>query len=288
MSIMHNGEKVLNNLTTVPITQTINASSTETQIPSAKAVNTELDKKANDDEVVKKTDISKTIDSTSTDDTVPSTKAVYNKAVKSLSKIKKTNNFTKSNTGVNTLMEFIIHNDFCDDTSAEYIFGASGFDDLPSTDWGYTIRCYNTGGAINVFAYKYLSNEIVYTRGMTAGGEWTSAWKRVCTTSVADVAETEITTFTDSDVNGKVIYSVKNGICYVTLLGLYSTTAKSNIKVCGLPSATTKPHVPLLSAAKGTGQLGVGFLGADGIFTMHIFIANNGIYTSFSYPVAES
>lgn len=37
MSIMHNGEKVLNNLTTVPITQTINASSTETQIPSAKA-----------------------------------------------------------------------------------------------------------------------------------------------------------------------------------------------------------------------------------------------------------
>ena len=39
MSIMHNGEKVLNNLTTVPITQTINASSTDTQVPSAKAVN---------------------------------------------------------------------------------------------------------------------------------------------------------------------------------------------------------------------------------------------------------
>ena len=38
MSIMHNGEKVLNNLTTVPITQTINASSTEKEIPSAKAV----------------------------------------------------------------------------------------------------------------------------------------------------------------------------------------------------------------------------------------------------------
>lgn len=47
MSIMHNGEKVLNNLTTVPITQTINASSTETEIPSAKAVNTLLNNKAN-------------------------------------------------------------------------------------------------------------------------------------------------------------------------------------------------------------------------------------------------
>ena len=47
MSIMHNGEKVLNNLTTVPITQTINASSTETQVPSAKAVNTLLNNKVN-------------------------------------------------------------------------------------------------------------------------------------------------------------------------------------------------------------------------------------------------
>ena len=43
MSIMHNGEKVLNNLTTVPITQTINASSTETQVPSAKAVYDSID-----------------------------------------------------------------------------------------------------------------------------------------------------------------------------------------------------------------------------------------------------
>ena len=38
MSIMHNGEKVLNNLTTVPITQTINSTSTDKEIPSAKAV----------------------------------------------------------------------------------------------------------------------------------------------------------------------------------------------------------------------------------------------------------
>ena len=43
MSIMHNGEKVLNNLTTVPITQTINASSTDKEIPSAKAVFSSID-----------------------------------------------------------------------------------------------------------------------------------------------------------------------------------------------------------------------------------------------------
>lgn len=43
MSIMHNGEKVLNNLTTVPITQTINASSKDKEIPSAKAVFDSID-----------------------------------------------------------------------------------------------------------------------------------------------------------------------------------------------------------------------------------------------------
>ena len=42
MSIMHNGEKVLNNLTTVPITQTIDSTSTEKDIPSAKAVNDKI------------------------------------------------------------------------------------------------------------------------------------------------------------------------------------------------------------------------------------------------------
>ena len=37
-SIMHNGEKVLNNINTVPITQTIDASSTEKEIPKCTSV----------------------------------------------------------------------------------------------------------------------------------------------------------------------------------------------------------------------------------------------------------
>ena len=49
---------------------------------STAGLQTELDKKANDDEVLKTTDISTTIDSTSTDSKVPSTKAVYDGAIK--------------------------------------------------------------------------------------------------------------------------------------------------------------------------------------------------------------
>ena len=49
---------------------------------STAGLKTELDKKANDDEVVKKTDITTTIGSTSTDTQVPSAKAVYDGAIK--------------------------------------------------------------------------------------------------------------------------------------------------------------------------------------------------------------
>ena len=238
MSIMHNGEKVLNNLTTVPITQTINTSSTETEIPSAKAIYNKSKNKTTD--LPNGTDIIAYADSIS-NETVADTVRIMN--------------------------------------SPNSPYGAAG------SDFHYTIYNITDDGYKRIVAYDIRKNDMYMI--MKHSGKW-GKWQKVSATSVKDVPETDITTFTDSDVNGKVIYSVKNGICYVTLLGLYSTTAKSNIKVCGLPSATTKPHVPLLSATKETGQLGVGFLGADGIFTMHIFIANNGIYTSFSYPVAES
>ena len=53
-----------------------------TTVLSSAGLQTELDKKANDDEVVKTTDIATTIDSTSTDSKVPSAKAVYDGAIK--------------------------------------------------------------------------------------------------------------------------------------------------------------------------------------------------------------
>ena len=57
MSIMHNGEKVLNNLTTVPITQTIDSTSTEKDIPSAKAVNDKITSLDSENFKVKATEI---------------------------------------------------------------------------------------------------------------------------------------------------------------------------------------------------------------------------------------
>ena len=56
---------------------TIDDNSDDNHTPSALATKTELDKKANDNEVVKTTDITTTIDSTSTDSKIPSAKAIY-------------------------------------------------------------------------------------------------------------------------------------------------------------------------------------------------------------------
>ena len=58
------------------------SNATDDQVYSAKAINTELDKKANNDDVVKKTDMVTTIDSTSTDSQVASAKLLYNELLK--------------------------------------------------------------------------------------------------------------------------------------------------------------------------------------------------------------
>ena len=139
MSIMHNGEKVLNNLTTVPITQTINASSTETEIPSAKAVNDKIDTVSN---------------------------RIQPNAVM----------FRKENTSYSTLGELIQNHEFFKSSSTEeFIFSAEGFDDLPVTNWGFSIRLYTKTGNNYVVANMMLTN-LFYTRYMTYDGTWDGGW----------------------------------------------------------------------------------------------------------------
>ena len=159
-----------------------NNSATDDQVYSAKAINTELDG------VVKKTDISTTIDSTSTDDTVPSTKAVNDKFDTLNNRIQPNSvMFRKEDTSYSTLNELIQNHEFFKSSTAEeFIFGAEGFDDLPVTNWGFSIRLYTGAGNKHIIAYKMLSNDLFYTRSMRYDGTWLSDWKRVCTTSVAD------------------------------------------------------------------------------------------------------
>ena len=74
------------------------------------------------------------------------------------------------------------------ETLAEYIrsinssasnFYTSGFDDLPTNNWGYNVTVYKAGGAVYVIAYRALSNSEIYVRCFTVSGEWNGDWTRL-------------------------------------------------------------------------------------------------------------
>ena len=252
MSIMHNGEKVLNNLTTVPITQTINASSTETQIPSAKAVNDKIDAVSN---------------------------RIQPNAVM----------FRKENTSYSTLSELIQNHEFFKSSSTEeFIFSAEGFDDLPVTNWGFSIRLYTRTGNNYVVANMMLSN-LFYTRYMKYDGTWDGGWQKVCTTRVADVPKTLITITDETNYKNtsgsESFYIVKNGICYVTL-ALDCVSPLSNTFIATLPKvdggifrfSTSKTNSTIIGYVLQNGELKL--TGGNAGVTYYV--------CTFSYPVAES
>ena len=42
-----------------------------------------------------------------------------------------------------------------------------------------TIIAYNTRGAVHVYAYKFLSNNEIYVRGMDTSSNWVDDWKQI-------------------------------------------------------------------------------------------------------------
>ena len=121
--------------------------------------------------------------------------------------------------------------------------------------------------------------------------EWTS-WKRVCTTSVADVPKTVITSEnTNITLNQSCVYEVIDGICYVTLWGFRSTVTGQHI-IC-----TSMPKTKITSQGMGTyGTSGVSgccaFIYSDNKRNSKLFVeisvTDTDLFCSFSYPVAEN
>ena len=145
----------------------------------------------------------------------------------------------------------------------------------------------NTNYTIQLFYPSINANCEMYIRRRQAGGAWES-WQKVCTTTVADVP------FTTLPVNdwatGTVSYTVKNGICYVWIRGVASSTMNvsnqtivSNLPVpknAGLWYSIVSNDCMkggLLVLVSGAGEL-VNYSGLNDV----------PYYGSFSYPVSES
>ena len=213
---------------------------------STAGLQTELAKKANDDKVVKKTDITTTIGSTSTDSQVPGAKAIYDMFLKNEKIIRYDYTYISSDSlNINlpkpgfykissptkgvpegnpkdyTLLNIPwLDNDILMKFGWQLLF-------TPRTTYFWVRRVWN---------YK---PDYVYTEGDYSVF---NKWQKVAATSVPDVPKTIVTTTVPSGVvvasSGLYIeYVVRNGWCNVNFMfNLTSSTKISWVKIAdGLP-----------------------------------------------------
>ena len=168
-----------------------------------------------------------------------------------------------------------------------------GLPNSPSSTWFCIHYSHSKGFEFpSQVAFEYAGLERIMYR--TCGnGVWHN-WRKVGTTSVADVSKTDIT-FIDSNVSKDGSYEicqycVLNGICYVTLNGLtFNSSYVSQTPFANLPRPVFRQDFALTNSY-GDISLGKLFLEPNGtihLYTMVTPVPDAG-FISFSYPVAES
>ena len=160
---------------------------------------------------------------------------------------------------------------------------------------GYT-RKYSKGETI------YHMGEIVTKIGIVLSGNvhiekddvW-GKWHRVCTTSVADVPQTVIyvsTLSSDEAKDGDIIYTVKNGICHMTITNLKLKNTDQILKMFPdntIPKCAIRERWYVLTDTTDATNNMLVNIRQDGSMG-HYKLGNiDKVYSgSFSYPVAES
>ena len=269
---------------------------------STAGLQTELDKKANDDKVVKKTDITTTIGSTSTDSQVPGAKAIYDMFLKNEKIIRydhtyissdslninlpkpgfyKISNPTKGVPEGNPKDYTLVNIPWMDND----ILMKFGWQLLftPRTTYFWVRRVWN---------YK---PDYVYTEGDYSVF---NKWQKVAATSVPDVPRTIVTTNVPSGVvvasSGLYIeYVVRNGWCNVNFMfNLTSSTKISWVKIAdGLPKpALSNVNVILINEGGEIKRIATR-IKTDGLLYIAIndpISEENWWMGDVTYPVLES
>ena len=211
-----------------------NLTSTDTGKPlsanQGKVLKDEVDLKANDDKVVKKTDISTTIDSSSTNNQVPSAKAIYNKSK---------NKITDLPNGTDIIA-------YADSISNETVADTVRIMNAPNSpykavgigsDFYYTIYNITDDGYKRIVAYDIRKNDMYMI--MKHSGTW-GTWRKVCTTKVKDVPKTRIDlpNISSEFATGYIEFEVYNGVCYMAMFNLaFANTSTGNllVNIPGIP-----------------------------------------------------
>ena len=280
------------------------------------AMNTELDKKANDNEVVKVSDIltdttgasnnnvlsasatvaelDKKVNKTDIIDNLTSTdidKPLSAKQGKALDdkKLNKSD-FDKiiiiNAEGVN-IKDFILEN-CTDENKTYYITARSSCTDIPKVNANYFMTVEKVGSfTIKVTAKELAGNNNEYVCTYRIDNvKWTN-WEKVCTTSVADVELTTkgVSLINNATASGSAQYSIINGYANVSINGVNFTTGTS-CEISGLPKPAQYIYSSLGYAGKVVGEI---YANANDA-TIKVVIPTTGTtgYGFISYPVAES
>ena len=244
-----------------------------------------------DNNKIDKSSIVTSLNSASTDEQVASAKVVYDNAIKD----KNLKTYTKlSQLGLTEGSETLSDIATNMENNSMLILNVSASSNVSEYPVGYgvlVVSKLNINRVSFIFTETSGGNDTLRQWFASYNGGKINVWQRVCATTVADVAKTDIT-FSDetkySIVNNNCMYFVKNGICtmqmYVTCntpVGAWATVSTDLPKPSGFPSygmlsnPTGNECVNYVVNTSGVLQLKNGTTGINYIGT-------------FSYPVAES
>ena len=246
-----------------------------------KILKDKVDLKANDSDVVKKTDITTTLNKLSTDDKIVGAKTIYNKS--------KNKVFEASNgTDIIAYADSIVRETVTDTVRIKDGVNSPYGADNTSNDFYYTIYNIFDDNFKRIIAYDIRQNDMYMI--LKAANVW-GTWQRICTTKVADMSPDEIKSFADTDVSGIINYRVKNGICFVKLWRIKSTKigkGKFLLNNSSLPIPSCFDTGNALFEVNGDGTTrAFAFVNTNGALIAHFYKANSEAYGSFSYPVSE-
>ena len=259
------------------LTDTTGASNNN--VLSASVTVTELDKKVN------KTDIVDNLTSTNTDKPLS---AKQGKALddKKLNKADADKIIIINAEGVN-IKDFILEN-CTDENKTYYITARSSCTDIPKVNANYFMTVEKVGSfTIKVTAKELAGNNNEYVCTYRIDNvKWTN-WEKVCTTSVADVELTTkgVSLINNATASGSAQYSIINGYANVSINGVNFTTGTS-CEISGLPKPAQYIYSSLGYAGKVVGEI---YANANDA-TIKVVIPTTGTtgYGFISYPVAES
>ena len=265
------------------------STATDDQVYSAKLVNDELDKKANNDEVLKKTDIVDNLTSTDSNKPLSANQGkVLDDTKLNKTDANKLNCITIDNV---SLKEYILTNFTITEEKTYYLIAKTTCTDLPKA-----ANFYITVETPGSYTYKVTAKELNDSNGIyvctyrTISSSWTE-WQRVCTTTVADVDWTDCKL--QGDFTGAVKYRVKNGICYILVSDFFSDTVmeKGNQLICtGLPKPdlNAKNYWGVVANAENPLNTLIITVNLSQELRAHVGINSAKYFGSFSYPVAEN